>query len=113
MCIVPLYGNYFPAASISRGVFLSAIRGRRVHPGKIESRPGRKTLLDFYADLKVCHLFGIFHANDMSCQSFILQALLEFVLSPFWSKNLDLCSVTNVRDDLVIIFAEMVPETPV
>ena len=38
---------------------------------------------------------------------------MEFVLSPFWSKNLDLCSVTNVRDDLVIIFAEMVPETPI
>src|SRR5689334_13992241 len=49
----------------------------------------------------------------MDCQPCLLQMLLEFVLGHPWSKNLDLFRVTDVLDDLRIIFAEMVPETPV
>jgi hypothetical protein len=84
-----------------------------VYSGEIKSRMGRKTPLDFPGNLKVRHFASVFDANDMPCQSFDLQTLFEFVLGHFWAKDLDLCGVTNMRDDLVIVFAKMVPETPV
>src|SRR6185503_17662002 len=86
---------------------------RSVHSGKIKSRPGWKTLLDFCSNLKICQFVGVFHADDMLRKPFPLKVFLEFILSYFWSKDLDLGGVTNMRDNLVIIFAEMVPETPV
>src|SRR5678816_1951594 len=81
----------------------SATCGRSVHSEKVKSRPGWKTLLDFCSDLMVGHFVGLFQTDDMFRQSFTFQALLEFVLSHFWSKDLDLHGVTKLRDDLVII----------
>ena len=91
----------------------SATWARNVHSGKIKSRPRWKTLLDFCSNLKVCQFVGVFHADDMFRQPFLLKVFLEFILRYFWSKDLDLGGVTTMRDDLVIIFAKMVPETPV
>jgi hypothetical protein len=91
----------------------------KIHrPGRVvlrqyEARMEWKPLLDLYAYLKVSHFSGVFHADDMLSQPFLLQTLFEFVLGLCGSKNLDLCGVTDMRDDLVIVFAEMVPETPV
>jgi hypothetical protein len=49
----------------------------------------------------------------MSRQSLTFKVFLEFILGLFRTENLNLCGVTNIRDDFVIIFAETVPETPV
>src|SRR5512132_478049 len=84
-----------------------------VHLGKIKSRLGWKTPLDSCRNLKIRQNACLFHADNVLRQSFIFQVLLEFILCHFWSKDLDLCGVTNVGDDLVVIFAEMLPETPV
>lgn len=50
-----------------------------------------------------------------SCSAPVLRpaGILELVPGHFRPKDLDLCGVTNMRDDLVVIFAEMIPETPV
>jgi hypothetical protein len=78
-----------------------------------EARADWKTLQNSCGDLMVCQFMGIFHADDMSCQTFTLQAFLELVLGPFRTKNLDLCGAMDVLDDAVVIRIEMTPEVAV
>ncbi len=102
-----------PVVIVGWGMLFSAARGRNVHSGKIKSGAGWETLLDPCYDLKIRHFFSIFQADDISCQSFTLKVFLEFVLGLSRAQDLDLRGILNMLDDLVVVFAEMVPETPV
>src|SRR5688572_7062464 len=80
-----------------------------------EVKPGAewKPLQNSFGDLLVCQFMGIFHADDMSRQTYALHAFLELVLGSLRTKNLDLYGVMNVLDDAVVISIEVTPEAAV
>src|ERR1051325_9780199 len=104
----PSYNRYLPAAP-REGECCLRQSGQKSPSRKIKLRPAWKTLLDFRGNLKIRHFIGLFEADDTFRQPLRLQALLKFVLRHCWTKNLDFCGIPNLRNDLVIIFAEMVP----
>ena len=81
--------------------------------GDFKSRPEWKTFLDFCGDLGIRQFASILHTNDMTCKVPTLKVFLKLELRLLWAENLNLGGILNVRDDLVIIFVEMIPETPV
>ena len=80
-----------------------------------EVKPGAKwkPLQNSFGNLLVRQFMGIFHADDMSRQTYALHAFLELVFGPFRTKNLDLYGVMNVIDDAVVISIEVTPEAAV
>ena len=81
--------------------------------GNIKLGTNWKLFLDFGGNLKVRQFSNIFYANDMFRQSFVIKAFSKLELRISRTKNLNLYSILNMHDNLVIVFTEMIPESPV